>query len=92
MGRKEKKFWFSVADSDVLLWSKGVAIGLGLKVLINEPDIYPLAIQGPKAESLMVALFGEKIKSIKFFHFDNLSCKDFIDDAVKITFLYFNKS
>ncbi len=66
----KSKFWISVADSDVLLWSKGVAIGLGLKVLINEPDIYPLAIQGPKAESLMVSLFGEKIKSIKFFHFD----------------------
>ena len=64
-----KKFWLSIADSDVLLWAKGLAVGLNLNVSILEPEIYPLAIQGPKSEDLMVSVFGEEIKSIKFFNF-----------------------
>ena len=56
----ENKFWLSIADSDVLLWAKGLAIGLNLKVKIEEPDVYPLAIQGPKAEDLMASIFGEE--------------------------------
>ena len=67
------KYWLSVADSDVILWAKGLASGLNLKVNIEEPHIYPLAIQGPKSEELMVSVFGEKIKSIKFFHFKSFN-------------------
>ena len=62
-------FWISIADSDVLLWAKGYALGLNLKVSIEEPDVYPLAVQGPKSEELMVSIFGEEIKKIKFFNF-----------------------
>ena len=36
-------FWISIADSDILLWAKGYAIGLNLDVNIEEPDVYPLA-------------------------------------------------
>jgi len=63
------KYWISIADSDVLLWAKGLAQGLGLNVIVEEPEVYPLAIQGPKAEDLMTFLFGEEIRSIKFFEF-----------------------
>jgi len=62
-------FWISIADSDILLWAKGLAIGSNLDVKIIEPDVYPLAIQGPKSEALMTAVFGEEIKKIKFFNF-----------------------
>ena len=65
----EHKFWLSIADSDILLWAKGIALGSNLNVKINEPDIYPLAIQGPKAEDLLVTIFGEKIREIKFYNF-----------------------
>ena len=65
----ENKYWLSVADSDVLLWAKGLAVGRNFKVDIIEPDIYPLAIQGPRSEELMSSIFGEKIKKLKFFHF-----------------------
>ena len=65
----ERKFWLSIADSDILLWAKGIALGSNLNVKINEPNIYPLAIQGPKAEDLLVNIFGEKIKEIKFYNF-----------------------
>jgi dimethylsulfoniopropionate demethylase len=35
-------FWISIADSDILLWAKGYALGLNLDVNIDEPDVYPL--------------------------------------------------
>jgi dimethylsulfoniopropionate demethylase len=62
-------FWISIADSDILLWAKGLALGSKLNVNIIEPDVYPLAIQGPKSEILMTKVFGEEIKKIKFFNF-----------------------
>ena len=62
-------FWISIADSDILLWAKGYALGLNLDVNIKEPDVYPLAIQGPKSEELLISIFGEEIKKIKFFNF-----------------------
>ncbi len=65
----EDMFWISIADSDILLWAKGIALGSNFNVKIIEPDVYPLAIQGPKAESLMTSIFGEEIKKIRFFNF-----------------------
>ena len=62
-------FWISIADSDILLWAKGIAIGSNLNVNIEEPDVYPLAIQGPRSEELLCSVFGEDIKKIKFFNF-----------------------
>ena len=64
-------FWLSIADSDVLLWAKGLAIGLKLDVFISEPDVWPLAIQGPLATSLLVDVFGSRIEELKFFHFSH---------------------
>ena len=63
------KFWFSIADSDLLLWAAGLAEGLDLNVKVTEPDVSPLAIQGPMAEDLMAKVFGEEIRSVKFFRF-----------------------
>lgn len=65
----EDHYWLSIADSDVLLWAKGLAVGKRLDVHICEPDVSPLAIQGPKAEDLLVGLFGDQIRSIGFFKF-----------------------
>ena len=62
-------FWISIADSDILLWAKGIALGSNLNVEIIEPDVYPLAIQGPKSEELLISIFGEDIKKLKFFNF-----------------------
>ncbi len=62
-------FWLSIADSDVLLWTKGLALGKGFEVSIGEPDVSPLAVQGPKAENLLATLFGENIRKLRFFKF-----------------------
>lgn len=71
----ENKYWFSIADSDLLLWVQGIAIGLDLNVDICEPDVSPLAIQGPLADDLMADVFGEEIRKVKFFHFKAFSFK-----------------
>ncbi len=63
------RFWLSIADSDVLLWAKGLALGAHMDVQVHEPDVSPLAVQGPKAEAVVAALFGDEVRKIKFFRF-----------------------
>ena len=64
----QNHYWLSIADSDLLLYIKGLAIAGGFDVIVQEPDVNPLAIQGPKAADVMADLFGEAIRSLKFFH------------------------
>ena len=66
----EEHYYLSVADSDVLLWARGLAIGYKLNVRIREPDVWPLAVQGPKANLVLSKIFGGKINSLKKFNFD----------------------
>ena len=63
----ENHFWLSLADSDILLWAQGVAINSGLDVKISEPDVSPLQLQGPTSGDIMVKLFGEGIKDLKYY-------------------------
>lgn len=65
----EDRYWVSIADSDLLLWIKGLAWGMRLDVLIDEPDVSPLAVQGPRADDLMAAVFGDGVRDIRFFRF-----------------------
>lgn len=66
---REDRFWISIADSDVLLWVKGIAYGRGFDVKVFEPDVSPLAVQGPKADDLMADLLDDSVRDIKFFRF-----------------------
>lgn len=68
----EDRWWLSIADSDVELWADGLATGAGLDVEVFEPDVWPLAVQGPLAEELVARVFGEAVRSIRFFRFDRL--------------------
>ncbi|PQM54972.1 MAG: dimethylsulfoniopropionate demethylase [Rhodobacteraceae bacterium] len=63
----EDRYWISISDSDALLWIMGISTGLQLNVSLFEPDVSPLAIQGPKSRTLMKRLFGSKIEKLKFF-------------------------
>ena len=63
----ENHFWLSLADSDVLLWAQGVAVNSGLDVKISEPDVSPLQLQGPTSQEIMVKLFGEDIRDLKYY-------------------------
>lgn len=64
------RYWFSLADSDALLWCKAHADARNMDVEVLEPDVSPLAIQGPKSLDLARELFGEElVDGIKYFHF-----------------------
>lgn len=63
----ENHFWISLADSDILLWAQGVAVHAGMNVLIDEPDVSPLQLQGPKSGLVMRALFGDSITDLKYY-------------------------
>tara|TARA_B110000014_G_scaffold259794_1_gene248253 strand:- start:136 stop:1245 length:1110 start_codon:yes stop_codon:yes gene_type:complete len=71
----EEKWWISVADSDVILFAKGLAIGNNFDVKIIEPNVDIMAVQGPKSFKLMEKVFGEKITKLKFFGFDYFEFK-----------------
>jgi len=66
---EKNKFWVALADSDVLLWAKGVAVNAGLDVDISEPEAYPLQIQGPKSKEVVKALFGPKVLDLGYYYF-----------------------
>ena len=72
---EEDHFWLSIADSDVLLWAKGLSLGCGFDVMVDEPDVSPLAVQGPKAELLMEKVFGTIVRKIRFFQFNTVDFK-----------------
>lgn len=63
----QDEFWFSISDSDLELWLRGVRLGTGHDVSIGEIDVAPVQIQGPKSEALMVDLFGEAVREIPYY-------------------------
>jgi aminomethyltransferase len=68
--RLEKdRFWLSLANSDTLLWCKGVAVHSGLDVEIREPDVSPIQIQGPKSKDVLNALVGPKVLDLGYYYF-----------------------
>jgi len=65
----EDHFWLSIADSDVLLWARGVAVNTEMDVKITEPDVSPLQLQGPKSRDVLKAAFGDAPTELKYFRF-----------------------
>ena len=65
---EEDRFWLSLADSDVELWARGVALNAGMDVTITELDVGPVQVQGPRSKDVMVDLFGESILEIPYYY------------------------
>ena len=65
----EDRFWLACADSDVLLWAKGLALRSGLRVSVRELDVAPLQLQGPKSRQVAQALFGEQVAGLGYYAF-----------------------
>ena len=69
-------YWLSISDGDLLQWVLGLAVAQGLNVEIEEPDVSPLAVQGPKADELMARVFGDEVRGIRFFRYKRLPFLD----------------
>jgi len=63
----EQHFWLSRADSDILMWIRGVAVNAGMQIEIGEPDVSPLQIQGPKSRALMEKLFDASVQDLAYY-------------------------
>ena len=60
------EFWFSLSDSDISLYLQGVNCDGRFNCEIEEIDVSPVQIQGPKSKLLMQDLCGENVD------FDNM--------------------
>src|SRR6266566_8678876 len=66
---EKNRFWLSLANSDTLLWAKGVAVNAGMDVDIVEPDVSPLQVQGPKSKDVLRDLVGPEILDLGYYYF-----------------------
>ncbi len=60
-------FWLSLADSDAMLYAKGVQAFAGLDVELREPDVSPLQVQGPKSKDVIRDLFGQEVMELRYY-------------------------
>jgi aminomethyltransferase len=72
----DDRFWLSVADSDLHLWCAAIAQERGWQVQVSEPDVSPLAIQGPLAADVTAALFGDWVRELRYFGFRETTLQD----------------
>ena len=63
----ENHFWLSLADSDALLYAKGVQAFAGLDVQIHEPDVSPLQLQGPRSKDVIRGLLGDDVADLRYY-------------------------
>ncbi|WP_309665926.1 glycine cleavage T C-terminal barrel domain-containing protein [Tabrizicola sp.] len=62
-------YWLSIADSDIWFWAGAIAAERGLNVEVSEPDVSPMALQGPKAEEVVAHVLGDWVRDLKYFWF-----------------------
>lgn len=72
-------YWLSIADSDIWFWASAIAAERGLNVEISEPDVSPMALQGPKAEDVVAHVMGDWVRDLKYFWF-----KDAVIDGIPV--------
>ena len=65
----DDRYWLSIADSNIWFWARAIAAERGLDVVVSEPDVSPLAVQGPKAEAVVAALCGDWVRELRYFWF-----------------------
>ncbi|MGI9311581.1 MAG: glycine cleavage T C-terminal barrel domain-containing protein [bacterium] len=63
------RLWISIADSNILFWARAIAAERRLNVEVLEPDVSPLAVQGPQATEVIASMFGDWTRDLKYFGF-----------------------
>jgi glycine cleavage system aminomethyltransferase T len=65
---EEDRFWLALADSDALLYAKGVAAFAGFdEIDIEETDVAPMQVQGPRAKDVIRDLFGGPVADLRYY-------------------------
>jgi aminomethyltransferase len=63
----EDHFWLALADSDALLYAKGVAAFAGMDVDLDEADVAPMQVQGPRSKDVIRSLFGDAVADLRYY-------------------------
>jgi aminomethyltransferase len=63
----EDEFWFSISDSTIMQWLQGVNVGMDFDVEIDEIDVSPMQIQGPKSVDVMEEVVGPEVNDIPYY-------------------------
>jgi aminomethyltransferase len=63
----EDEFWFSLSDSDIMFFLQGVNHDKKFDVTVDEIDVAPVQIQGPKSVDLMADLVGDAVRDIPYY-------------------------
>ena len=63
----EDRFWLALADSDAMLYVKGVAALAGLDVEVVEADVSPMQVQGPRSKNVVRDLFGDAVADLRYY-------------------------
>lgn len=63
----EDHYWLSAADSDLLLYARGINALAKMNVTLKDPDVSVLQVQGPKSQAVMERLVGERIAHMRYF-------------------------
>ncbi|PSP83452.1 glycine cleavage system protein T [Halobacteriales archaeon QS_1_68_17] len=63
----EDEFWFSISDSTLMQWLQGVNVGMDFDVEIDEIDVSPMQIQGPKSVDVMEEVVGPEVNDIPYY-------------------------
>jgi aminomethyltransferase len=66
---EDNRFWLAAADSDILLWAKGVALNSGMTVELRELEVAPMQVQGPRSREVMRDVLGERVLSLAYYEF-----------------------
>src|SRR5439155_7605541 len=69
----ENRFWFALADSDVMFYALGLAANAGLDVKLSEPEAYPVQVQGPQSKDVIGDLFGQEVAELHWYWFTETS-------------------
>ncbi|MGB0751973.1 MAG: glycine cleavage T C-terminal barrel domain-containing protein, partial [Gammaproteobacteria bacterium] len=72
----QDKFWLSAADSDLLLWARGVNAVRGFNVKIEDPGVSVLQIQGPHSLTFIEQLAGPRAGAMRYFDFIETTIAD----------------
>jgi glycine cleavage system aminomethyltransferase T len=63
----EEKVWISTSNMDLLFWARGIALGADYDVVISEPDVAPMQVQGPRSREILRDLLGNAIDGLAYF-------------------------
>jgi glycine cleavage system aminomethyltransferase T len=64
---EEDRFWLALADSDALLFAKGVGALANMNVEVVEADVSPMQIQGPRSKDVVRDLFGDETANLRYY-------------------------